>query len=94
MSSIRKLKKEIDSKMYEVISDCFTYSELHPDNNEDEVSGIISDAVNLRNELIHRVNNPDPEGIKSHYKLVSRDLVAGTDKLFERLSSVSKTKKK
>ncbi|MCJ7449444.1 MAG: hypothetical protein MUO72_17345 [Bacteroidales bacterium] len=98
MANIRSLKKEIDSRVYEVISDCFTYSELYPDNNPDEVTGIISDAVNFRNDLIHRVNNPDPEqdprGVKSHYQLVNKDLDAGVSKLFERLSSVSKKKKK
>jgi hypothetical protein len=98
MGSVRKLKKEIDSRIFEVISDCFTYSELNPGMKSDEVSEIISDAVNLRNDLMHRVNNPDrtadPKGIKAHYQLVSSDLVAGSDKLFERLSSVSLKKKK
>ena len=98
MGSIRKLKKDIDSKVYEVISDCFTYSEIHPDNKPDDVSGIISDAVNFRNDLIRRINNPDPSGdprgIKAHYQLINRDLVSGIDSLCERLSSVSKKKKK
>ena len=98
MASIRELKKEIDSRVYEVLSDCFTFSELHPDNKSDEISGIISDACNMRNDLIHRVNNPDreadPKGLKAHYQLVNKDLKNGTDKLFERLSSLSKKKKK
>ncbi|MCX6334586.1 MAG: hypothetical protein NT092_09825 [Bacteroidia bacterium] len=98
MGSIRKLKKEIDSKVYEVISDCFTFSELYPDNKPDEVSGIISDAVNFRNDLIHRINNPDPsadpKGVNAHYQLINKDLVGGVDKLCDRLSSVSKKKKK
>lgn len=98
MASIRKLKKVIDSKVYEVISDCFTYSELHPDHKPDELSGIISDAVNFRNDLVHRVNNPDretdPKGIKAHYQLINRELDTGVDKLCERLSSLSKKKKK
>lgn len=98
MGSIRKLKKEIDSKVYEIVSDCLAFSELHPDTKADEVSGIISDTVNFRNDLMHRVNNPDkeldPRGIRTHYQLINRDLDAGSDKLFERLSSVSKKKKK
>jgi hypothetical protein len=98
MGSIRKLKKQIDSKVYEIISDCFTYAELHPDNKPEDVSGIISDAVNFRNDLIHKINNPDPsadpKGVKAHYQLINRELNAGVDKLCERLSSVSKKKKK
>jgi hypothetical protein len=98
MGSIRKLKKEIDAKVYELISDCFTYSELYPDKKSDEVASIISDTVHFRNDLIHRVNNPDPaadpKGVKAHYQLIKKDLNAGVDKLCERLSSVSKKKKK
>ncbi len=98
MGSIRKLKKQIDSKVYEIISDCFTFTEIHPDGKPDDVSGIISDAVNLRNDLIHRVNNPDPaadpKSVKAHYQLINQDLASGVDNLCERLSSVSKKKKK
>ncbi len=98
MASIRGLKKQIDSRLYEVIADCFTFSTLHPDKKSDEVTGIISDAVNFRNELMLRVNNSapgnDPKGIRDHYKMISNDIDKGVDKLFERLSSLSKTKKK
>jgi hypothetical protein len=98
MANIRSLKKQIDSQIYSVISDCFTFSTLYPEDKPEEVSGIISDAVNLRNELINRVNNTvketDPKGIKVHYQMVNRELDAGVDKLCERLSSVSKKRKK
>jgi hypothetical protein len=97
MASVRVLKKDIDYLVFEVISDCFTYSGLHPDNKTDEVSAIISDAVNFRNDLIARVNNPDgkdnPKILKAYYKSVEKDLIAGVDKLFSRLSSLSAKKK-
>jgi len=98
MSSVRILKKVIDSKIYELISDCFTFSELHPKNKPDEISGIVSDAVHFRNDLIHRVNHPgteiDPKGVRAHYQLINKELDEGVDKLCERLSSLSKKKKK
>ena len=96
MASVRGLKKDIDSLIFEVISDCFVYTGLNPDNNTDKVSTIISDAVNLRNDLISRVNNPDgkdnPKIVKAYYKSVKRDLNTGVDKLFKRLSSLSAKK--
>jgi hypothetical protein len=98
MANIRRLKKQIDSQIYSVISDCFTFSTLYPEDKPDEISGIISDAVIFRNELISRVNKPvqetDPKGIKVHYQMVNRELDAGVDKLCERLSSLSKKRKK
>lgn len=96
MSSIRNLKKDIDYLIFEVISDSFTYSEINTENHE-EVSAIISDAVNLRNDLIARVNNPDgkdnPKILKAYYKAVEKDLLSGVDSLFDRLSAVSAHKK-
>jgi hypothetical protein len=96
MASIRELKKDIDYLIFEVISDCFVFSGVHPDNQSDALSTIISDAVNLRNDLIARVNNPDgkdnPKIVKAFYKSVEKDLITGVDELFDRLSSLSKKK--
>ena len=97
MASIRELKKDIDYLVFEVISDCFVYSNVHPDNKTDELTALISDAVEFRNDLIVRVNNPDgkdnPKIVKAYYKAVQKDLLSGVNKLFERLSSISAKKK-
>lgn len=97
MASIRNLKKDIDYLVFEVISDCFAYSEVHPDSNNEEVSAIITEAVNLRNDLIARVNNPDgkdnPKILKAYFKSVEQDLLSGVDSLFEKLSDLSAKKK-
>ena len=97
MASVRGLKKDIDSLIFEVISDCFVFSGVHPDNETDEVSAIVTDAVNFRNDLIARVNNPDgkdnPKILKAYYKTLEKDLLSGVDKFFNRLSSLTKKKK-
>jgi hypothetical protein len=97
MASVRELKKDIDFLVFEVISDCFVYSNLHPDNKSEELTTLINDAVELRNDLIARVNNPDgkdnPKIVKAYYNSVSKDLMSGVDKLFERLSAISAKKK-
>jgi hypothetical protein len=97
MASVRELKKDIDFLVFEVISDCFVYSNIHPDNKSDELSTLISDAAEFRNDLIARVNNPDgkdnPKIVKAYYKTVEKDLLTGVDKLFERLSALSSKKK-
>jgi hypothetical protein len=96
MASIRGLKKDIDYLVFEVISDCFAFSGVHPDNQSAELSDIITDAVKLRNDLIARVNNPDgkdnPKILKSYFKLVNKDLLSGVDKLFTRLSALTARK--
>jgi hypothetical protein len=96
MASVRSLKKDIDYLVFEVISDCFIHSGVHPDEKPEELSAIISDAVNFRNDLIARVNNPDgkdnPKIVKAYYKSVEKDLMTGVDELFNRLSALSKKK--
>ncbi|MBK7713514.1 MAG: hypothetical protein IPN67_08860 [Bacteroidales bacterium] len=94
MASVRELKKDIDYLIYEVISDCFVFSELHPEIKSDELSALISEAVDFRNDLIARVNNPDgkdnPKIVKAYYKTLQKDLLTGVDKLFTRLSDLTK----
>jgi hypothetical protein len=96
MASVRELKKDIDYLIFEVISDCFVYSNIHPENKTDDLSVLISDAVEFRNDLIARVNNPDgkdnPKIVKTYYKTVGKDLLTGVDKLFERLCALSSKK--
>ena len=93
MASVRELKKDIDYLVFEVISDCFVFSGVNPDNKSEELSVLISDAVNFRNDLIARVNNPDgkdnPKIIKAYYKAVEKDLLVGVDNLFNRLSALT-----
>jgi hypothetical protein len=82
--------------IFEVISDCFVFSGVYPDKKSDEVTAIISDAVKLRNDLVARINNPDgkdnPKIVKAYYKSVEKDLISGVDKLFTRLSALTKKK--
>ena len=97
MGNIRTLKKLIDNQVFEIISDCFIFTGLHPDNKTDKVAAIVEDAVGLRNSLIARVNNPeptdDPKMIKLHFRSINTDLSEGTDKLCRRLSEITAKKK-
>lgn len=96
MPSVRRLKKDIDYLVFEVISDCFSFGRLHQDEKAEEVAGIISDAVCLRNDLIKRVNNPvkgdDPAVIRNHFRNVTKDLYTGIDSLCTRLSGLAPKK--
>jgi hypothetical protein len=98
MASIKQLKKDVDNQIFEIISDCLLYTGLHPDNKTDEVYAIIEEAVELRNDLFVRINNPesndDPKASKKHYAAVEADLDKGVNALCEKLSSVTKKKKK
>ena len=92
MASIKELKKDIDFLTFEVISDCFTAMSVKSIEKSEELSVIVSEAVQLRNDLIARANNPDgkenPAMVKAYYKKLRVDLMDGIDKLFEKLSKL------
>lgn len=94
MASIKNLKKDIDYLVYEVISDCFTVMTVQPHDKSDELAELVGDAVKLRNELFSRVKHPggkdNPAITSEYYKKIKIDLVEGIDKLFERLSTITK----
>ncbi len=93
MASRRRLKKDIDFLTFEVISDCYNYIYLHPENGE-KVMDIVKETVASRNNLIARVNHPDgkdnPKLVKAHYKAVFSDLMTGIDSSFTKLSELIK----
>ncbi len=90
MASLRVIKKDIDYLVSEVISDCWTFLYINPDKKAEEAVSIINQAVELRNELYQRVNNPDKSNVKAHYKAISKDLLAGVDGLFIKISDLTK----
>lgn len=92
MPSVRRLKKDIDSLIFEVISDCFAFGTLHPEEKAEEVADIIADSVSLRNDLIKRTNNrggsEDPKSTRIHFRMIEKDLFVGMDNLCGRLTAL------
>jgi len=87
MASIKKLKDDINVLTYDLISECFTYKIYHSDK-DGTADKVISEIVKLRNELIHRVNNPedknDSKKLRSHFNKIKADL-GSLVKLVEKL---------
>ncbi len=93
MASLRKLKRDIDYLMDEVVTDSYLSLYFHPDNR-DAIVGVIRDAVDLRNSLYDRANHPIEKKsgslVRKHYAAVRRDMFDGIDALFVRLSETGK----
>lgn len=93
MSSIRILKKELNKITRAFTSDSFNMLALHPEKREDIIS-LISDAVALRNEQIHKLNHfgsgEEADNNKKEYlRMVRKEFFSSVDKLFEQLSKLS-----
>nr|MDA3892468.1 hypothetical protein [Salinivirgaceae bacterium] len=63
MAKIREIKSEVNYLIFEIISDCNTYMGLHREN-KDKTIKLIEEAVELRNDLIQKINHPKENSSK------------------------------
>ncbi|MBI5217459.1 MAG: hypothetical protein HY958_00825 [Bacteroidia bacterium] len=94
MASRKNLKKDINYLENEVISDCFAYMYVHPDKNKDKVMNIIEESVQVRNELVSKINKAklekDPKKVKDYFKEIRKEMFENIDNSFQNLSKLSK----
>ncbi|MEX0988253.1 MAG: hypothetical protein WD052_12325 [Bacteroidales bacterium] len=78
MASIRKLKKDINTLTYDMLSRCYILKSYDPEMNEDKFDEVIRKIVYLRNDLILRINHPETDAesknLKIHYRKVKEDM--------------------
>ena len=78
MPSKRKLKKNINNLTYDLVSECYTFKFFHPTKDHDKTDTALENIVQLRNELIKRVNNSlEPKNFKknrTHFRAILKDL--------------------
>jgi methionyl-tRNA synthetase len=79
MASIRTLKKDINYLAYELLTEAFAYKHFHPELDENKLDEAIRNMVKLRNEILQRINHPEPfespAEQKQHYRKIHEDMV-------------------
>ena len=98
MASRRRLKKEIDYVVSDLILDCFTYNQLFQKTEEQEAMQIVDGTMMLRNELRDLANHPErraeTESIKSHYDNIAQTLMGGVKEGYGKLRVLIEQQKK
>lgn len=93
MANLRVLKKEIDYRLEEVVFDCDMAICFQP-SKEQEIFGVMQEAVSVRNALFAKANNPaEPHNaslVRKHYAALRREMVEAYGNLFEKLSAINK----
>jgi len=94
MTSRRRLKKEIDYVVSDLILDCFTYTSVYQKPNDDQTQEIIQQTLNLRNEMRDLANHPEKkdksETRKHFYDNIANTLVGGVDEGYLKLGKLMK----
>ena len=92
MTSRRRLKKEIDYVVSDLILDCFTYTNLYQKTDDPEAMEIVQGTLILRNELRDLANHPEKraesETVKSHYDNIAATLIGGLDEGYGKLGKL------
>jgi len=88
--NLRGIKKDIDFLVGDFVEDCLLFATIHPDKDTEAVENLINEACDLADYLIDRVNHPDKNNIKAHYKAINVDLIKGLDEMCDKLSAIAK----
>ncbi len=92
MANKREIKRDVNNRCYEVIYECITFLEHTPSLNQENVYQIISETVELRNDLIHRINNPESNNSdhksRVFYNKIKKDLNEGRVSFIDRLNTL------
>lgn len=99
--NLRDIKKDIEYFIGEFIDDCSLFVMLNPGKDNEKVSGIINEAVDLYNDLKDKINNaPKPEkkrkekltrkdrqNLATYFDGIRKEMLEKLDELSEKLSS-------
>lgn len=90
MANLRFIKKQIDYCLEEFVFDCDMAMCFQP-SKEVEVFALMREAVELRNALFVKVNNPaEPHNrslVRKHFAALRLEIQTEFEKLFEKLSA-------
>lgn len=96
MTSKRRLKKEVDYLVSELVIDCMSYVQLHEKSDEKKAFKIIEDTLKIRNTVREQINHPDGKDnsklVKTHYRKSIEKLEKAVEKGYEKLGKLTEGK--
>lgn len=94
MTNKRRLKKEIDYLVSELIYDCFTYQGLYEKADNAEAMQIVQKTLAARNELRNKANHQEMKeagvSTKAYYNAITSQLVNTLDEGYDKLGKLVK----
>lgn len=92
MTTRRRLKKEIDYVISDLVLDCMTYTHLYNKPNDEDTLRIIQDTMTMRNRLRDQVNHPEQkdnaQSQKSYYNQIAKTLMEGVNDGYNKLGKL------
>lgn|SRR5450756_1385598 len=94
MTSRRRIKKEIDYAVSDLILDCITYTNLYHKPNDEDALQIVQDTLLMRNQLRNQANHPEQKDnsqtSKGYFDNIAKTLIEGVDSGYGKLGKLVK----
>lgn len=90
MSSIRVLKKELNTFSEELKQEIQTYLKFHPEFSRQKAVELTMEIDEVRKKFISKIHKADKEGgtnLKKYYSDILKDMRKDLDKVMDKLSS-------
>jgi hypothetical protein len=89
MASIRKLKKEMNTVLSDIIEDCYACQLNSDDKTSAKAEKIIDEAIATFDDLIAKLHEKDVEDPKAHLKGIRATLKDQSAALSDKISKLS-----
>ena len=88
MSSIKKLKKNINNQIGEFIEEIYNWELLNPDKDLSKSEKLIDDSIKVFDLLISKINSVKKENPKKEFKSINEERVKLIEELNKKFSKL------
>ena len=88
MSSIKKLKKDINNQIGEFIEEIYNWELLNPDKDLSKSEKLIDDSIKVFDSLISKINSVKKENPKKEFKSINEERVKLIEELNKKFSKL------
>ena len=89
MSSVKNLKKDINTVLSDVIEECYAWQLMQEDPKKaNKAEGIIDEAITTFDDLIAKVNAKDVDNKKTHFKTINKELETKANALLAKIEKL------
>ena len=92
--NLRDFKKDVEYIAGEFVDDCALFLCLNPNQDSEQIEGIIEEAVDLYNEMKDKANEKVDGNKRVYFAALRKEMVEKVDALYERLSAIIAAAKK
>jgi len=88
MSSIKKLKKDINNQIGEFIEEIYNWELLNPEKDLSKTEKLIDDSIKVFDSLISKINSVNKENSKKEFKSINVERVKLLEELNKKYSKL------